>query len=150
MSIGALVVAALVAWALMRTVETPTTTTAATGTDQFPTSTVAAPTGTAPAISDTNPSTTAGAVNIPSAPTNVPLTVPQGNAPIGDKTTVARISAEDLRARVSSGAAVVVDVRDANSFAASHIPGAIHVPYATVEANLATLPRDKELVFYCT
>jgi hypothetical protein len=147
MSIGALLVAGLVGWALTRTVEAPTTTTAATATQQFPTTTAATDPGAMPAVDNTTPGP---APTGTSAPTNVPLTIPAPNAPIGDKTAVSRIAAEDLRERVTSGAVTVVDVRDANSFAVGHIPGAIHIPYASLEANLDSLPKGKEIVFYCT
>lgn len=152
MGIGALLVAGLIAWALMRTVEAPTTTTAAAGSEQFPTSTVATPEGTAPAIADGFSTTTSATTSTDgrTGPTEVPLTLPPPAQPVGDNTTVARLSAEDVRERVNSGKAVVVDVRDQRSYEAAHIPGSLHIPYATVEANLDTLPKGKEIIFYCT
>jgi hydroxyacylglutathione hydrolase len=44
----------------------------------------------------------------------------------------------------------VIDVRDATSWASGHIAGAIHMPFATVDAQLDTLPKGKAIVTYCT
>ncbi len=138
MSIGALLVAGLVGWALTRTVEAPATTPASTATQQFPTTTAATTPGTT-GFTTTSPMTT--------QPVNAPAAQ---SSPIGDKSTITRIAAEDLRERVNAGEVTLIDVRDANSYAAAHIPGALHIPYATVEANLDTLPKGKDIVFYCT
>lgn len=47
--------------------------------------------------------------------------------------------------------AVIIDNRDADSYAKAHIPGAIHVPLrdAADEDNLAKLPRDRRIVVAC-
>jgi hypothetical protein len=155
MAIGALLVAGLVGWALTRTVEAPVTTPVAS-TEQFPTTTVATTPSNTPQVTDTN----AAAGLSPAVGTNTPPLAPatgtnaitpiQEHAQSPDKAAVARISAEDLRERMRSGNVVVVDVRDANSFAQGHIAGAMHVPFATVEAQLASLPKGKEFVTYCT
>jgi rhodanese-related sulfurtransferase len=42
-----------------------------------------------------------------------------------------RIPLDELRKLHASGAALVVDVRDAQSFANGHIPGAINIPLGT-------------------
>lgn len=47
---------------------------------------------------------------------------------------------------------VVIDVRpNPQSYAAGHIPGAVHIPYHTIlaPANLAKLPRDKKIILVC-
>ncbi len=47
---------------------------------------------------------------------------------------------------------VVVDVRpNPASYAAGHIPGAVHIPYHTIlaPANLAQLPKDKKIILVC-
>jgi rhodanese-related sulfurtransferase len=43
-----------------------------------------------------------------------------------------------------------VDVRDAGSFQAGHIPGSLNIPMASVQANLDLLPKGKQVVTYCT
>jgi rhodanese-related sulfurtransferase len=64
-----------------------------------------------------------------------------------------RISVAELHAQLSGGATpVVVDVRSPTAQAVDlhRIPGALHVPLHDVDAHLGTLPRDREIVFYCT
>ena len=56
---------------------------------------------------------------------------------------------DTLLARLSEGAAVLVDVRPAHEFAAGHIPGALSVPLNALEEHLADLPRDRTIVAYC-
>ena len=52
-------------------------------------------------------------------------------------------------ARVRSGDAVVVDLRPADEFEAGHIAGALSIPLPELEARLAELPADVEIVAYC-
>jgi 3-mercaptopyruvate sulfurtransferase SseA len=64
---------------------------------------------------------------------------------------VPRISAADAIALVKSGKALVIDTRDPTSFEAMHIAGAINVPYKEfLDKTNKALPKDKELIFYCT
>ncbi|HSB47752.1 MAG TPA: rhodanese-like domain-containing protein [Candidatus Bilamarchaeum sp.] len=44
---------------------------------------------------------------------------------------------------------VFVDVRDAKSFRAGHVPGAMNVPAAEMPDMLDRLPKGKTLVLYC-
>ncbi len=45
---------------------------------------------------------------------------------------------------------VLVDVRSAEAFARSHVPGAINIPTRTItEARMAEYPRDTLFVVYC-
>jgi len=45
---------------------------------------------------------------------------------------------------------VVLDVRDPESFAAGHVPGAVHLPHRRIhERNLAAFPADVLFVVYC-
>ena len=43
--------------------------------------------------------------------------------------------------------ALLVDVREAEEYAAGHIPGAVNVPLSTIES--AQLPMDRPLFLYC-
>ena len=45
---------------------------------------------------------------------------------------------------------LVLDVRSTESFNESHIPGALNIPLADLAGKLATLPKDKTLVTYCS
>ena len=45
---------------------------------------------------------------------------------------------------------VVLDVRSAEAYAKSHVPGALHLPHTAMNAaTTAALPHDKLLVVYC-
>jgi membrane protein DedA with SNARE-associated domain/rhodanese-related sulfurtransferase len=66
---------------------------------------------------------------------------------------MARISVGDLYALMEAGEQpIVVDVRSptARTLEPRWIPGAIHVPVDDVSRHLAELPRDREIVVYCT
>ena len=59
------------------------------------------------------------------------------------------VSRAELMARVRSGDSVVVDLRPADEFEAGHIAGALSIPLPELEARLAELPADVEVVAYC-
>jgi membrane protein DedA with SNARE-associated domain/rhodanese-related sulfurtransferase len=66
---------------------------------------------------------------------------------------MARISVADLYALMQAGAApTVVDVRSstARELEPRWIPGALHVPLQDVSVRLKDLPRDREIILYCT
>jgi membrane protein DedA with SNARE-associated domain/rhodanese-related sulfurtransferase len=66
---------------------------------------------------------------------------------------MARISVDELYRHMKSGAApVVLDVRSATAqgLELRRIPGALHVPVAQVGAQAGTLPRDRDIILYCT
>ncbi len=44
---------------------------------------------------------------------------------------------------------IALDVRDADSFAKEHIPGAINIPLADLPKRFSQIPRDKTIVTYC-
>lgn len=59
------------------------------------------------------------------------------------------VSRQELQARMKDGLVTVLDVRPADEFALAHIPGAINVPVAELEARLPLLAGAQELVAYC-
>jgi membrane protein DedA with SNARE-associated domain/rhodanese-related sulfurtransferase len=67
---------------------------------------------------------------------------------------LARISVEELRGLIADGnPPAVVDVRTGRSYAAQHIPGALRMTLEEIGSHgerLAALPRDGEIVLYCT
>ncbi len=145
MVVGALLVAGLIGWALTRSVE-PTA--------SVPPAAVDASATTAPAATDSGvssvPMTTAATSN-PVSPVTTSFDPSFSAPPPQDETSVVpRMAVEDLRAKLNRGGVVVVDVRDQSSFERSHIPGALHIPLASIEANLSQLPKDKPIVTYCT
>lgn len=67
----------------------------------------------------------------------------------GSLDDVDQISREELRQRVESGDAVVIDVRPADDYDAGHIPGARSVPFGELLQRLDELDGDAEIVAYC-
>jgi rhodanese-related sulfurtransferase len=59
------------------------------------------------------------------------------------------VSAAEAAALLAGGA-VLVDVRGAREFGWHHVPGALHVPLAELEARATELPDDRALVTFCT
>jgi membrane protein DedA with SNARE-associated domain/rhodanese-related sulfurtransferase len=66
---------------------------------------------------------------------------------------MARIDVDELNERMQGATApVVVDVRSptARGLERRRIPGALHVPMQEVELHTRDLPRDREIILYCT
>ena len=63
---------------------------------------------------------------------------------------VPRTPLAEAKQKIDSGSVLVIDVRDADSYIASHIPGAIQIPLARVEGEVNYLPRTKPILTYCT
>jgi len=66
---------------------------------------------------------------------------------------MARISVSDLYDLIQSGAApLIIDVRSATAreLEPRWIPGALHVPLQDVAHRLKELPRDRDVILYCT
>jgi len=66
------------------------------------------------------------------------------------KALVTRISVADLQTRLANNQVTLIDVRDADSYLQSHIPGAMHIPLARIDGEIPYLPKDKPIVTYCT
>jgi rhodanese-related sulfurtransferase len=67
---------------------------------------------------------------------------------IGPEDTAA-VDSEELLRRLSSGDAVVLDVRPGPEYAGGHLPGAVHIPLEELADRLAELPKDREIIAYC-
>ena len=68
-----------------------------------------------------------------------------------DESSVVRISVADLKANMAAGSVVVLDVRDATTFAQGHIPGAWLIPVDTTADRIAELKKlGKPIVTYCS
>ncbi|MFA5950092.1 MAG: rhodanese-like domain-containing protein [Hyphomicrobium sp.] len=67
---------------------------------------------------------------------------------------VSHIDTAEVRALLDgkpTGEVQIVDVREPEEFAVSHIPGAINIPLETPdEALLAAVPSDRTVVVYCS
>ncbi|MGO9605749.1 MAG: rhodanese-like domain-containing protein [Candidatus Binataceae bacterium] len=64
---------------------------------------------------------------------------------------VPEISLQELRKRLKSGAATLVDVLSPESYATGHIPGAVSLPLEQVLSRAPELlpDRNAEIVVYC-
>lgn len=60
----------------------------------------------------------------------------------------ARISAEELEAAHEAGAHVI-DVREADEWAAGHLPFAVHIPLGQLRAHANELDPERLTVFVC-
>lgn len=127
---GSIAVAALVGWALTRSVEPAAPEVSAVATSSAPSSLPPSGTGFEPSTAS------------PSVAAPPPLQTPEG--------AVSRINPEQLKEMVDTNAVTLVDVRDSVSYNNGHIPGAIHIPFARVEAEASRLPKGKPVVAYCT
>ncbi|MGM0677891.1 MAG: metalloregulator ArsR/SmtB family transcription factor [Pseudomonadota bacterium] len=67
----------------------------------------------------------------------------------GDIGTLNARSRADLLARARQGEVVVIDVRPPEEYQTAHLPFARSLPLAEIEARLAELPTDREIVAYC-
>ncbi|MDX6655034.1 MAG: hypothetical protein QOH18_2281 [Solirubrobacterales bacterium] len=65
------------------------------------------------------------------------------------KKNVIEISAQDAAAKVGSGAAVLVDVRDTEEWAEEHVPGAIHISRGTLEWQIEEEISDPNALIIC-
>jgi rhodanese-related sulfurtransferase len=66
---------------------------------------------------------------------------------------LARISVADLKRMMDAGEApAIVDVRNRSAHVHDprRIPGALRVTFDEIDEKLAGLPRDREVVLYCT
>ncbi|MCX6549395.1 MAG: rhodanese-like domain-containing protein [Acidobacteria bacterium] len=73
-----------------------------------------------------------------------------GAPQVSGEAAVPRISAADLKKAVDAGTVLVLDVRDADSYAAGHIPGAVLVPLDALSAKAPELKESKKpIVAYC-
>jgi hypothetical protein len=63
---------------------------------------------------------------------------------------VPRISLEEAQSKLAQSEAILIDVRSRESFEKSHAVGAISIPEDEMGARLSELPRDKEIILYCT
>lgn len=59
------------------------------------------------------------------------------------------VSAQELEAMLAKDAAVVVDVREVDEFAAGHIPGAINMPLSAFQPSKLPDTAGKKLVLTC-
>ncbi len=74
-----------------------------------------------------------------------PAAKPQPSQPA--ETPADRVTLEEFKALRAAGKVFVLDVRYGIN---QKIKGATHVPLGDLETHLADLPRDREIVTYCS
>lgn len=83
----------------------------------------------------------------PVTATPYPAPLLEGQIP---ESEIPRVRLEEAKAAFDTGAAVFVDVRSATSYEAAHIPGALSIPLADLEARLSELNPNQWIITYCT
>lgn len=68
---------------------------------------------------------------------------------LGDRDGFEPVTPDELTRRMSTGEAVLLDVRPEQEYAAGHIAGALSIPVADILTRLGELPGDKQYVAYC-
>ena len=63
---------------------------------------------------------------------------------------VARVSIQEANDMTQRGEALLVDVRSRASYDKAHAAGAVSFPEGEIDARRDELPRDTELILYCT
>ncbi len=71
----------------------------------------------------------------------------QSNLPYPE---IKRVSLKDARQALEASSAIILDVRDPESFASSHIPGAINIPQDQLASRLNELSSARWIITYCT
>ena len=79
-----------------------------------------------------------------------PQTPSAAQAPANPVAEAPRISAADAKKAVDAGKAILVDVRSAMSYKQEHPKGAISLPTPEIAARMSELPKDKQIITYCT
>ena len=60
------------------------------------------------------------------------------------------LAAKDLERHMQGNSrCMLIDLRSRQDFLASHVKGAVNVPYASLQRMKGRLPRGMELIFYC-
>ena len=60
-----------------------------------------------------------------------------------------QVSIDELRERLRSGKAVLIDARPEVEYQAGHLPAAISIPVGELERRMSELPRSRTIVAYC-
>lgn len=75
---------------------------------------------------------------------------PSAGTQLTSEEQVQRIAPTEAKALLDQGKAVLYDVRSEELYNARHAAGAQSLPLAEIEARLASIPKDKILILYCT
>lgn len=64
--------------------------------------------------------------------------------------SIPRVSAAEAKTAADAGKAVIVDVRDPDSYESAHITGALLIPLTELPKRLNELDKDAWIITYCT
>ena len=64
--------------------------------------------------------------------------------------SVPRVAIEEAKKKLDGKTALLVDVRIRDAFVERHIKGAVSVPMDEIDSLLSRLPKDQELILYCS
>ena len=67
----------------------------------------------------------------------------------GAKKNITEISPQDAAAKLKSGEAVIVDVRDKDEWDEGHIPGAMHMSRGAIELDIEEKVPDLDAMIIC-
>jgi 3-mercaptopyruvate sulfurtransferase SseA len=84
------------------------------------------------------------------AATPAPAAVSAAAAPVDPLAEAPRISAADAKKALDAGKAILIDVRGADAWQAEHAKGAISIPVNEFYTRIGELPKDKQVIAYCT
>lgn len=59
------------------------------------------------------------------------------------------LNPHQLRALLTDGAVLILDVREAEEYVQGHIPGAVLLPLGQMKNRLREIPRDRQVVTVC-
>lgn len=83
----------------------------------------------------------------PSAP---PAPAQAQPAPADPVAAAPRISVAEAKKALDAGKAILVDVRSSMSYDQEHAKGSISLPLYDLPSRAAELPKDKQIIAYCT
>ena len=89
----------------------------------------------------------AGAAAAPPAAQPADTTPPAADPALA---AVPRISVDDAKKLLGKPDVVFIDARFPDQFAQGHLKGAINISEADAAAKSADLPKDKDIILYCT
>lgn len=134
MAIGGILVLALVGWALSRSMAPQPSAVQTDATSSATTEIATSPATPSPAIAEDPGHEDPGHRH-------------EDEAAIA---ATARVTPDQLKQMVDAGNVTIIDVRDAASYTASHIPGSLQIPLSRIEGEISYLPKGKPIVTYCT
>lgn len=71
-------------------------------------------------------------------------------APADPVAAAPRISVAEAKKALDAGKAILVDVRSSMSYDQEHAKGSISLPLYDLPSRAAELPKDKQIIAYCT